>query len=418
MKSVAERNELPENSTDIFYHNLVDYYHSRPYDLEPLCLYDFAQWYIKCPKPNDINKTVGRKKSLRINLLSPFADIYMRKRTKCVVIRTPKFELASDDYFYNLLMLYFPHRNETEILKNCETVYLCAKDAFMAKKDNMVLDNSCSRTFIDEIENAVRFIRCSQMELSHSLCPATFETDICNETISNISMPSSFNFCNDSELNTGNISDYDQTGDDMALQSLEVCMLSSDQISSELQKLTNCQKKVMEYVMKHFKSNAKNAFHIFISGPGGVGKSHLLRLLINWLQICTVKVIGSNPVLVCAPTGTAAKNVYGQTIHSALHLPVQHGNQPAYNTLSAKSLKKLRNNLLYVHTLIIDEISMVSSVMLEHIHKRLCAIKDNDKYFGGLNIIAVGDFFQLRPVRGHYTFQNKQLWSNLFKPFF
>lgn len=121
--------------------------------------------------------------------------------------------------------------------------------------------------------------------------------------------------------------------------------------------------------------------------------------------------------MVCAPTGTAAKNINGKTLHSALHLPVQHGNQPELTQLSSKSLKKTQIRIASKHTLIIDEISMVSSNMLEFIHRRLCSIKDTDVLFGGMNIIAVGDFFQLRPVRGYFAFENNLLWSE-FKPFF
>lgn len=81
--------------------------------------------------------------------------------------------------------------------------------------------------------------------------------------------------------------------------------------------------------------------------------------------------------MVCAPTGTAAKHINGKTLHSALHLPVQHGNQPELTQLSSKSLKKLRLEFSSKHTIIIDEMSMVSSNMLEYIHRILCSIKDN-----------------------------------------
>lgn len=77
-----------------------------------------------------------------------------------------------------------------------------------------------------------------------------------------------------------------------------------------------------------------------------------------------------------------------------------------------------RKKFKFVHTIVIDEISMVSSVMLHHIHLRLCAIKGNNDKFGGLNVITIGDFFQLRPVRGNYVFTDFDLWKSIFKPFF
>jgi len=71
----------------------------------------------------------------------------------------------------------------------------------------------------------------------------------------------------------------------------------------------------------------------------------------------------------------------------------------------------------HVYTIIIDEISMVSASMLTYISRRLSEIKVDDMPFGGVNIIAVGDFFQLRPVNGRFAFKNLLLW-HLFTPIF
>lgn len=81
---------------------------------------------------------------------------------------------------------------------------------------------------------------------------------------------------------------------------------------------------------------------MLISGGAEVGKSYLTRLIIDWLNCCCSIVYGKSPVMVCASTGTAARNILGITIHSALYLPVQHGNETKFHKLSGKSLKKLR----------------------------------------------------------------------------
>ena len=60
---------------------------------------------------------------------------------------------------------------------------------------------------------------------------------------------------------------------------------------------------------------------------------------------------------------------------------------------------------------------MVSSHLLSFISRRLCEIKDNNEVFGGCNIIAVGDFFQLRPVKSSFPFTNTLIW-HLFDPVF
>ena len=70
----------------------------------------------------------------------------------------------------------------------------------------------------------------------------------------------------------------------------------------------------------------------------------------------------------------------------------------------------------FVHTIIIDEISMVSCKYFHYIHQRLCSIANNDLPFGGFNIILFGDFYQLRPVRGFNVFTDSVLWP-LFSPY-
>lgn len=179
--------------------------------------------------------------------------------------------------------------------------------------------------------------------------------------------------------------------------------------------LTNDQKQVFAFIRKAMCKKEK--FHIFVTGGAGVGKSYLIEVLIQYFRLCTASFSGHNPVLVLAPTGVAAHNIKGQTIHSALKLPVQHGYRFNDTQLSASVLKKLRIDLKNKHTIIIDEISMVSSNMLELIHNRLQTIHCCEEPFGGINMIVVGNFFQLRPVRGDFAFKHELLW-HLFTPFF
>jgi len=107
-------------------------------------------------------------------------------------------------------------------------------------------------------------------------------------------------------------------------------------------------------------------------------------------------------VLVCGPTGTSAKYFGEKTLHSSLKLPVQHGSEPSYKELSSKTLQNLRKQYRSIHTIVIDEISMVSSQTLLYILRRLCSIKGNDDYFGGLNVILIGDFFSVKTSKRYF----------------
>ena len=105
-----------------------------------------------------------------------------------------------------------------------------------------------------------------------------------------------------------------------------------------------------------------------------------------------------------APTGLAAYSIGGVTIHRLLMLPIEHGSAAKYQKLSPDSLSTLRHTLQGLKLLIIDEISMVSSLLLTYIHLRLCEISGIQQLFGGFNILVLGDLLQLPPVKGHSPF--------------
>jgi len=127
--------------------------------------------------------------------------------------------------------------------------------------------------------------------------------------------------------------------------------------------------------------------HVFVTGRAGTGKSTLLAYFVDRTD---------KKVAVVAPTGVAAYNVGGQTIHSFFGLPPGVlGNQPV-----AKHLKpRVREILRTLDTLVIDEISMVSADLLDAIDTALRAARGKTKGpFGGVQIVMFGDPYQLPPI--------------------
>ena len=115
-------------------------------------------------------------------------------------------------------------------------------------------------------------------------------------------------------------------------------------------------------------------FHLFVTGGAGTGKSHVIRAIKEHMER---SMSGSQEMHACmlmAPTGIAAFNIGGLTIHRALRLQVEHGRTAHQLQLNALALHDLRNLWQGVHTIIIDEISMVSYEMLKSVHSRLCEI--------------------------------------------
>ena len=124
----------------------------------------------------------------------------------------------------------------------------------------------------------------------------------------------------------------------------------------------------------------------------------------TWLMNKVRGMLAEMNLDVCsaAYTGAAASLIRGaQTIHSAFGIPATSASGEAdLPALSATDLASHSQKFSNVGCVIIDEVSMVSTVMLAKISERLCQIKGNREPFGGLDVLLVGDFMQLRPVAG------------------
>ena len=132
-------------------------------------------------------------------------------------------------------------------------------------------------------------------------------------------------------------------------------------------------------------------------GTAGTGKSYLIKAIRSRLR--EMAGIGSeSPVLVLAPTGVAAFNINGRTIHSTLSIPIIVNSKNL--NINGERLKQLQSRLQNVRYFIIDEKSMVGRRMLGIIDVRLRQAfpEENNRPFGGRSLILLGDFGQLPPV--------------------
>ena len=155
--------------------------------------------------------------------------------------------------------------------------------------------------------------------------------------------------------------------------------------------------------------------NVFLTGEAGTGKSTVLR---EFLNRC------NRPCAVLAPTGVAAINVGGTTIHSFLMLKPGLMTEDSIEEIGSG---KKRAAIRATKTIVIDEISMVRSDVFAAIDIRLRSLAMGgyrEKPFGGKQMIFVGDFFQLPPIvktetetdylhqelGGEYAFQT-DLWT-------
>ena len=136
----------------------------------------------------------------------------------------------------------------------------------------------------------------------------------------------------------------------------------------------------------------ENGENIFLTGPGGTGKSSLIRLMLEY----TPK---KKKVQVCAMTGCAAilLNCHATTIHSwsGIKIPKGANSQIVTNVCNnKKSCSTWRNTDI----LILDEVSMLSVRLLELLNEIAQTIRKSKLPFGGMQLVFCGDFFQLPPI--------------------
>lgn len=135
----------------------------------------------------------------------------------------------------------------------------------------------------------------------------------------------------------------------------------------------------------------KTGANVFLTGEPGSGKTHTVNEYVAWLR-----ARGVEPAIT-ASTGIAATHIGGHTIHSWSGIGIKR-------QLSAYELDRIAQNEKVVkrvrgtHILIIDEVSMLSADTLSMVEAVCREIRDPHKPFGGLQVLLVGDFFQLPPV--------------------
>lgn len=131
----------------------------------------------------------------------------------------------------------------------------------------------------------------------------------------------------------------------------------------------------------------KTRDHVFITGRAGTGKTAVLKAFAKQTK---------KKMVISASTGIAALNAGGMTLHRLAGVGTA---LPADMGIDAPKVKMKRMWLKGIHTIIIDEISMVSADLLDSVDRNLRYIRDNyNEPFGGIQIVMFGDPYQLPPV--------------------
>lgn len=154
----------------------------------------------------------------------------------------------------------------------------------------------------------------------------------------------------------------------------------------------------------------KTGANVFLTGEPGAGKTYVINKYIAWLEAAALNVA------VTASTGIAATHIGGMTIHSWSGVGTRD-TLTKYDLDQIATKEKLVKRIKRNNVLIIDEISMLDGKLLDMVDIITRTIRQSSEPFGGMQVVCVGDFFQLPPIARNgevmrYAFESRA-WEGL-----
>ena len=372
LKSVCQLEKMDKESEDIYQTSLIYRYAARPDSLENLCLAEFAANYITRSihdnEDGDTNDALhpaeDHQNSLsRITLKNNVGSMYKRSQESIIRFHRFNYEKEAEKLYRSKLMLYLPWRDESlDLLREYPDFRTHYEDK------HVILANeskySQNATLISEAMDDLTEYG-PPRHAWDQVAPGAGENHARDEAEG---MEEERHI--EQEDLDANTNLQQEQGNTSLLQRF-TAESSRQLMSSEEYRTAFLNNKQGQVVMFH-RAWCKKAlvairsaqqvepYRVFLSGPGGVGKSHVISLIRNdsvkFLRLSGQVQPEDVVVLLTAPTGVAAFNIQGMTLHSALLLgTTKFSSQP----LTHDKLNTLRMKLANLQLLIIDEISMV-----------------------------------------------------------
>ncbi|XP_024116598.1 uncharacterized protein LOC112138269 [Oryzias melastigma] len=417
------------DSLNIWMTSLTDKYKARPEtpEFEEMCLADFA---------STCRIVYGKQTNGKgvLPLLNEMGFVQKRTSDKPAVIRYHRCskEKNPEQYFGTMIKLYLPYRSDCELksqhFPTYESFYECGTVRLPGSE------------YSDYVKNIVKENRDKYEKNSEEIDEALEEYEENRDEVDE--------WCNlnpQSEMvrvpcDQGAESDHEHQENVPDLNRSEVVVpevrltrqppaIEAAELQRMYRNLNQKQTcvfyKIRDWCLKRVCGLNPEQLFLYINGGAGTGKSLLIRCLYSMASKILSRMprhadepdISNPTVLLTSFTGTAAYNINGTTLHSLLKLP--RSLKPPFQGLG-NQLDEVRAELLNAEIIIIDEVSMVSKPLFAYVDARLKQIKGIQRPFGGMSVIAVGDFYQLPPVRQSkplcvYDPSQLDLWQENFQ---
>ena len=351
----------------------------------------------------------GPKLPEMFKLIDPYPGEppFMALRRSPAVLRLHKYKESNDPegYWFSEAMLYLPYEDEEDLVKKIDEAKAGGSEAWELFVKKIKHVKSQVMEFLDGNEEAR--IMAADMVINNNMTGEFMDPE------------------GEQENEENRLEDFVQQEDlahldpeyveppegvfEKEFRPIEVRPLNV--LREHTRNLDFYQRKVMEIGVRYAKGLVKSRSgrnplptppRVMVDGAAGAGKSCTINILKEIIQLIMQKP-GDNPecpyILLCAPTGTAAINIKGQTLHSAFGFTF--GDE--HYSLSDKTRDTKRAKFKNLRFIIIDEISMVKSDQLYQLDLRLREITMRpNEVFGGVALFFFGDIMQLKPVLGRY----------------
>ncbi|XP_052119744.1 uncharacterized protein LOC127748812 [Frankliniella occidentalis] len=380
---------MPAGSTDLWFPDIFDKYSARAAELDNVTLAEFAALHHQSQKPR------RRRRVIRYRRYAENSEDWDQ----------------SENFYRGMCTLHLPWRDEqSDILQaddSMHSLYSRHEDVILGRRRVFEATLGLDDNMQDELEACVAEDEAEAVEAE-----ASARGMLAGNTKLFFDADGVADFMDDDAQDI-NI-DLPEPGRQPAAASARVRrrgVWDRETFLDSIRRLNTKQKEVVLAVVHGIRTQSAPRL-IYIDGAAGTGKSVVARNIANAFEaFCPANDNeDSSRVVISAPTGKAAHNIGGSTMHHAYILSwnqqsdatrrLNEGADDIMVPLQGQALANLQNAFANVHGQIIDEISMVSDRNFLAVDQRCKEAKGNEADFGGLWTIIFGDFRQLTPVGG------------------